>query len=295
MKQKQLLTAAFSLFTTLASFAQNFSTITGQIKDNNGNGVAAATVMLHHAKDSALAKTAVTNSAGNYELLAIKPGNYFISTTVAGMVDATFTHNKALSKACEPHTFKRLVIVRDRVGQPIPGKSAIGCFADLIEAAYAKAQAVAGEIDAIGGVVVEEFPAEDQIEKRRRKGEHAQRQQPGEAGVLNIGGRAGQNLAEDPAAVLDECHRFAAEAAEEPDRHYQRNDDLHAGHAEVAEAGVQAQRQALQPLGEKGADVGHGTRKVTAAHTAPQRHQLECPQRPVLVLQHDAGAQGRGQ
>ena len=89
MKQKQLLTAAFSLFTTLASFAQNFSTITGQIKDNNGNGVAAATVMLHHAKDSALAKTAVSSSTGNYELLAIKPGNYFISTTVAGMVKAT--------------------------------------------------------------------------------------------------------------------------------------------------------------------------------------------------------------
>ena len=89
MKQKQLLTAAFSLFTTLASFAQNFSTITGQIKDNNGNGVAAATVMLHYAKDSALAKTAVSSSTGNYELLAIKPGNYFISTTVAGMVKAT--------------------------------------------------------------------------------------------------------------------------------------------------------------------------------------------------------------
>ncbi|WP_462254453.1 outer membrane beta-barrel protein [Ferruginibacter sp.] len=89
MKQKQLLIVAFSLFTTLASFAQNFSTITGQIKDNNGNGVAAATVMLHHAKDSALAKTAVSNSTGNYELLAIKPGNYFISTTVAGMIKAS--------------------------------------------------------------------------------------------------------------------------------------------------------------------------------------------------------------
>jgi iron complex outermembrane recepter protein len=89
MKQKQLLIAAFSLFTTLAGFAQNFSKVTGQIKDNNGNGVAAATVMLHHAKDSALAKTAVSNNAGNYELLAIKPGNYFISTTVAGMVKAT--------------------------------------------------------------------------------------------------------------------------------------------------------------------------------------------------------------
>ncbi len=89
MKQKQLLITAFSLFTTLAGFAQNFSKISGQIKDNNGNGVAAATVMLHHAKDSALAKTAVSNSAGNYELLAIKPGNYFISTSVAGMIKSS--------------------------------------------------------------------------------------------------------------------------------------------------------------------------------------------------------------
>ena len=31
------------------------------------------------------------------------------------------------------------------------------------------------------------------------------------------------------------------------------------------------------------------------AHARPQGHELEGPERPVLVLQHDAGADGRGQ
>ena len=135
--------------------------------------------------------------------------------------------------------------------------------------------------------VVHAEPAQD--------GQRHQRQQPGEAGVLDIGGRAGGDLAEDPAAVLQQRHRLAAEAAEDAHRHHQRDHDLHGGHAEVAEPGVEAQRRALQPLREEGADVGHGTGEVAAAHAAPQRHQLERPQRPVLVLQHDAGAQGRGQ
>lgn len=85
MKQKLLLFAITILLLAFQPKAQTLSTITGQIKDNNGNGITAVTVILHRAKDSALVKTAVTDKAGNYELLSIKPGNYFIKTSIAGM------------------------------------------------------------------------------------------------------------------------------------------------------------------------------------------------------------------
>jgi iron complex outermembrane recepter protein len=89
MKQKLLLILTISLFTTFNSFAQSFSKITGQINDNNGKAISAATIMLQRAKDSSLAKTAVTNSTGNYEIPVIKPGRYFVSASVAGMQKAS--------------------------------------------------------------------------------------------------------------------------------------------------------------------------------------------------------------
>ena len=61
-------------------------------------------------------------------------------------------------------------------------------------------------------------------------------------------------------------------------------------------------RPALMPsavpcsrLGKKVLMLDIETGEVAAAHARPQRHQLEGPQRPVLVLQRDAGADGRGQ
>lgn len=85
MKQKLLLFATTILLLAFQPKAQTLSKVTGQIKDNNGNGITAATVMLLKAKDSALVKTAVTDKAGIYELLSIKPGNYFIRTSITGM------------------------------------------------------------------------------------------------------------------------------------------------------------------------------------------------------------------
>ena len=85
MKQKLLLFASTILLLAFQPKAQTLSKVTGQIKDNNGNGITAATVMLLKAKDSAMVKTAVTDKAGNYELLSIKPGNYFIRTSITGM------------------------------------------------------------------------------------------------------------------------------------------------------------------------------------------------------------------
>ncbi|MGC4099897.1 outer membrane beta-barrel protein [Ferruginibacter sp.] len=86
MKLKQLLLiAAVTLLTAFHSKAQTLSKITGQVKDNSGKGIGAATVVLHNAKDSSLSKTAVSNSSGDYELVSVKPGRYFIRTTATGM------------------------------------------------------------------------------------------------------------------------------------------------------------------------------------------------------------------
>lgn len=85
MKQKLLLIAGAILLFTFGAKAQNSSKIVGQVKDANGNAVMAATVVLNNAKDSQLVKTAVSNNTGNYELLNIKPGSYFIVVTATGM------------------------------------------------------------------------------------------------------------------------------------------------------------------------------------------------------------------
>jgi iron complex outermembrane receptor protein len=88
MKQKLLLIVAVTLLSAFQLKAQN-SKVTGQVKDASGNPVVAATVMLHRAKDSVLVKTAVSTNSGNYELLSLKAGNYFIRITATGMQKAS--------------------------------------------------------------------------------------------------------------------------------------------------------------------------------------------------------------
>ncbi len=85
MKQKLLFATVLILMSVFNLKAQTSSKITGIIKDNSGKGLPAATVMLQSAKDSALVKTAVSDSKGNYELLQIKSGSYFVSASVVGM------------------------------------------------------------------------------------------------------------------------------------------------------------------------------------------------------------------
>ncbi len=85
MKQKLLLFATLMMLFAFSTKAQNFSKITGQVKDANGNFIMAATVVLHNAKDSQLVKTAVSDKTGNYEILNVKPGTYFIAVTALGM------------------------------------------------------------------------------------------------------------------------------------------------------------------------------------------------------------------
>ncbi len=84
MKQNLLLIAAVILC-AFQSRAQNFSSVSGQLKDAGGNAVAGATVMLQHVKDSSIAKTAISNVNGFYQLLTVKPGTYFITVSASGM------------------------------------------------------------------------------------------------------------------------------------------------------------------------------------------------------------------
>ncbi len=85
MKQKLLLITSLFFLSATALYAQSPAKVTGQIKDNTGKALATATVMLHSAKDSSLKKTAVSDSKGNYEMLAVKPGSYFVTSSVVNM------------------------------------------------------------------------------------------------------------------------------------------------------------------------------------------------------------------
>jgi len=86
MTPKLLLIATISLFSAMNLQAQTPVKISGQINDNSGKGIPAATIMLHAAKDSSLVKTAVSNAQGSYEILLIKPGRYFVTSSVVNML-----------------------------------------------------------------------------------------------------------------------------------------------------------------------------------------------------------------
>lgn len=58
--------------------------ISGTVTDGQGKGLASATVSLLNSKDSSLAKLAVSNESGVFELVSIKPGNYLVSVSLIG-------------------------------------------------------------------------------------------------------------------------------------------------------------------------------------------------------------------
>lgn len=88
MKQKLLLIATV-LFCSFQANAQNTSKVTGQVNDNNGKALNAITVILHRAKDSSIAKTAVTDGKGHYEMATVKAGSYFVTTSAVSLKNAS--------------------------------------------------------------------------------------------------------------------------------------------------------------------------------------------------------------
>ncbi len=69
---------------TSQSFAQTRVTVTGNVKDNTGKGLAAASVSLLQAKDSSLVKAAITDANGQFEISSAKSGKFLLSYTSIG-------------------------------------------------------------------------------------------------------------------------------------------------------------------------------------------------------------------
>jgi iron complex outermembrane receptor protein len=69
---------------SIAASAQTTAKVTGSVKDEQGKGLQSATVSLLRTKDSSLAKLAVSDQEGQYEMINIKPGKYFVSIALVG-------------------------------------------------------------------------------------------------------------------------------------------------------------------------------------------------------------------
>ena len=81
---KQLTALILFILPGFFSVAQTPAQITGKITEDNNKPLSSATVSLLKAKDSSLAKTAVTNNSGVFKMLSVKPGSYFLSATSVG-------------------------------------------------------------------------------------------------------------------------------------------------------------------------------------------------------------------
>jgi len=81
MKKIQLIVILLFM-SSLALNAQ--SRITGQVQDESGKSVPAATITLRHAADSAMAKIEMTAADGRFSLDSLKTGDYFVSITSVG-------------------------------------------------------------------------------------------------------------------------------------------------------------------------------------------------------------------
>lgn len=77
---------------SIVSFAQNTGKVSGSIKDGgNQKIIDAATISLIRAKDSSIAKVAITDKTGNFFFENVKQGNYQVLATSLG-------HSKVYSK-----------------------------------------------------------------------------------------------------------------------------------------------------------------------------------------------------
>ena len=79
-----LLVALAGLAITTQSFAQTKATVTGNVKDNGGRGLASASVSLLQAKDSSLVKADVTDANGQFEIVSSQSGKFLLSYSSVG-------------------------------------------------------------------------------------------------------------------------------------------------------------------------------------------------------------------
>jgi iron complex outermembrane recepter protein len=77
------------LLTASATMAQSLNKITGLVQETGGKGLNGVTVSLLKAKDSSLAKAAISDKSGQYEFENIKEGKYLVSFTSVGFEKKT--------------------------------------------------------------------------------------------------------------------------------------------------------------------------------------------------------------
>jgi iron complex outermembrane receptor protein len=73
----------------LSSFAQEKSTVSGLVRDADGNPLPGVTVQLHRASDSSLLKVNLSNEKGNYAFDILKAGTYFLQLSATGFETAS--------------------------------------------------------------------------------------------------------------------------------------------------------------------------------------------------------------
>lgn len=84
-----LLLITLFVLTASTTMAQSYSTITGLVQEAGGKGINGVTVSLLQAKDSSLAKAALSDKSGLYEFENIKEGKYLVSFTSVGFEKKT--------------------------------------------------------------------------------------------------------------------------------------------------------------------------------------------------------------
>lgn len=83
-KKISALLAALLLIAPTLLFAQSAFKLAGKISAANSKQLENAAIYLNRIKDTALVKTAVSDSAGNYMFINIQPGNYLITVNMVG-------------------------------------------------------------------------------------------------------------------------------------------------------------------------------------------------------------------
>ncbi len=111
------------LFLLLAHWAQAQTTLTGLVTESSGQPVIFATIGLHTASDSAVAKGGLTDETGHFQLKGIKPGTYFVSAQAIGFgktysatvtVDSAVVAVPTLTLLTEIKSLKQVVVKAQR-------------------------------------------------------------------------------------------------------------------------------------------------------------------------------------
>ncbi len=94
-KHKVIHVPLFLLFLfAISNACRAQSKLYGMIVDNNGKGIASASVLLLSSKDSFLIKGTISSPSGAYNFENIKGGDYLITSTFTGLAQGTVRKTK---------------------------------------------------------------------------------------------------------------------------------------------------------------------------------------------------------